>query len=101
MKHSIKRQLAGIFIGVMAGTFLCCGLVNALFLEEYYLNNKKETVVGAYSILNQGFREGREDEEDFISQLDLICSTDNISVFVMDNSGAPRLYTNRDYQILK
>ena len=35
MKHSIKRQLAGIFIGVMAGTFLCCGLVNALFLAEY------------------------------------------------------------------
>ena len=35
MNHSIKRQLAAVFIGVMAGTFLCCGLVNALFLEKY------------------------------------------------------------------
>lgn len=101
MKHSIKRQMAGIFIGVMAGTFLCCGLVNALFLGRYYLNNKKDVVISAYEVLNQGFSQGREDEESFISDLDLICSTDNISVFVMDNSGAPRLYTNRDYQILK
>lgn len=101
MKHSIKRQMAGIFIGVMAGTFLCCGLVNALFLEKYYLNNKKEVVISAYDVVNQGFRNGKEDEEDFISELDLLCSTDNISVFVMDNSGTPRLYTNRDYQILR
>ena len=101
MKHSIKRQLAGIFIGVMAGTFLCCGLANALFLEDYYLNNKKKAVVSAYGVLNQGFRQGRENEENFISDLDLICSTDNISVFVMDNSGEPRLYTNREYQILQ
>ena len=101
MNHSIKRQLAAVFIGVMAGTFLCCGLVNALFLEKYYLNNKKKVVVSAYEVLNQGFREERESEDDFISELDLICSTDNISVFVMDSSGTPRLYTNRDYQILR
>lgn len=101
MKHSIKRQMAGIFIGVMAGTFLCCGLVNAFFLEKYYLNNKKEVVISAYDLVNQGFRDGREDEEGFISELDLICSTDNISVFVMDSSGTPRIYTNRDYQILR
>ena len=101
MKHSIKRQMAGIFIGVMAGTFLLCGLMNALFLGKYYLNNKKEVVISAYEVLNQGFRDGQEDEKDFISDLDLLCSTDNISMFVMDSSGTPRLYTNRDYQILR
>ena len=101
MKHSIKRQMAGIFIGVMAGAFLLCGLVNALFLGKYYLNNKKEVVISAYEVLNQGFRDGQEDEKDFISDLDLLCSTDNISMFVMDSSGTPRLYTNRDYQILR
>lgn len=101
MKHSIKRQMAGIFIGVMAGTFLCCGLVNAFFLEKYYLNNKKEVVVSAYDVVNQGFRDGRENDENFISELDLLCSTDNISVFVMDSSGTPRIYTNRDYQVLR
>ena len=37
--------MAGIFIGVMAGAFLLCGLVNALFLGKYYLNNKKEVMI--------------------------------------------------------
>ena len=41
MKHSIKRQMAACFIGVMAATLICCWLANHFFLEEYYLKNKK------------------------------------------------------------
>ncbi|HIT66901.1 MAG TPA: HAMP domain-containing protein [Candidatus Merdisoma merdipullorum] len=101
MKHSIKRQLAGIFIGVMAGTFLCCGLANVLFLERYYVDNKKKAVISAYEVLNQGVGAGRTFDSSFTSELELICNTDNISLFVMDNSGEPMLSTNRDYQMLQ
>ena len=101
MKHSIKRQLAGIFIGVMAGTFLCCGLANVLFLERYYVDNKEKAVISAYEVLNQGVGAGRTFDSSFTSELELICNTDNISLFVMDNSGEPMLSTNRDYQMLQ
>lgn len=101
MKHSIRRQMAGCFIGVMAVTLLCCYLVNQFFLEDYYVENKKKTIVGAYTVLNNGVSQGRVEEQEFISELDQICVTDNISIFVMDTSGNPRIYTNRDYKTLQ
>ena len=52
MKHSIKRQMAGIFITVLAVTFLCVGLINAFFLKDYYMSEKKKAIVSAYEVLN-------------------------------------------------
>lgn len=101
MKHSLKRQMAGIFIGVMAVTFLCCGLINAVFLERYYVSNKKKAIVSSYEALNQGISQGKILEDKFLTQMELLCSTDNISIFVMDTSGTPMFYTIRDYQVLQ
>ncbi len=101
MKHSIRRQMAGAFIGIMAGTLFFCLLANHLFLEDYYLENKKNVLINVFDVLNSGVREGQYDDENFITRLQLICSTENISIFVMDVSGSPRLWTNRDYKTLQ
>ena len=101
MKHSIKRQMAACFIGVMAATLICCWLVNRFFLEDYYVKNKQHVIFNAYKVLNSGVSQGRLEEGDFITELDQICVTDNISLFVMDTSGNPRLYSNRDYKTLQ
>ena len=101
MKHSIKRQMAGIFITVLAATFLCVSLINAFFLKDYYMSEKKKAIVSAYEVLNQGISGGLVGDEQFKTSMELICNTDNISIFVMDNSGEPKLATNRDYQILQ
>lgn len=101
MRHSLKRQLAGSFIGVIAATLICCWLVNHFFLEEYYLENKKNVIISAYTVLNDGMVQGRSEDEEFTTKLGFICNTDNISLFVMDTSGNPRLYTERDYRMLQ
>lgn len=101
MKHSIRRQMAGIFIGVMTGTLICCWLANTFFLERYYFADKKKVIVGAYQVLNQGVSQGRLNDESFTTELELICTTDNISIFVMDTSGEPKLWTSRDYEMLQ
>ena len=101
MKYSIKKQIAGIFIGVLAGSFLLIFLANALFLEKYYQSDKKKALVSTYEFLNEGVNDGLEEDEDFLTEFNLICATDNISAFVMDNSGEPLLYTERAYQILQ
>ena len=56
MKHSIKRQMAGIFISVLAAAFLCVGLINAFFLKDYYMSEKTE---GGSQRL-RGFKPGRQ-----------------------------------------
>jgi len=101
MKHSIRHQMAAIFICVMAGTLLCCWLANTFFLQKYYLANKKNEIISAYETLNKGVSQGLLNDEEFTTELELICTTGNISVFVMDSSGEPKLWTNRDYEMLQ
>ena len=47
MKHSIRRQFALIFIGLMAGTILLCWFINSVFLEEYYIRSKTKVIMDA------------------------------------------------------
>lgn len=100
-RHSIRRQMTAIFIGVIALTFLCCGLANALFLGKYYLREKRAAIISAYQVLNEGAEKGQLQDEELTSKLELICNTDNISIFVMNSSGEALLWTNRDYQQLQ
>lgn len=101
MKHSIRRQMAVAFIGIIAGTFFLCYMANRLFLEDYYFQDKKKALIGAFEVLNQGVSDGQINDDAFTTKLQLICSTDNIALFVMDISGEPKLWTNRDYKTLQ
>ena len=42
MKHSIRKQFALIFIGLLAGTLMLCWMINTIFLERYYVYSKVE-----------------------------------------------------------
>ena len=65
MKHSIKRQFALIFIGVMAGVILLCLSINHLFLEQYYIRSKTTVIYDAYHVISEAANSdvyGGEDE---------------------------------------
>ena len=47
MRYSIRKQFAGIFIGLMAGTMLLCWFINSTFLERFYFANEQEVVMAA------------------------------------------------------
>ena len=64
-KHSIKRQMAAIFIGVLAAAFLCVGLINAFFLKDYYMSEKQKAIISAYEALNKGVSNGLTNDDDF------------------------------------
>ena len=53
IKHSIKRQFALIFIGLMAGTILLCWFINIIFLEQYYISSKMEVILEAYESIRR------------------------------------------------
>lgn len=84
MTHSIKRQLALIFIGLMAGTILLCWLMNNLFLEKYYIRSKTEVIYEAYDAIRQAANSDTYSTEAFRKELNDICGIYNITVYVMD-----------------
>lgn len=57
MKHSMKRQFAFIFIGLMACTILVCWIINNTLLERYYLKNKEEAIYASYDRIQESIQE--------------------------------------------
>ncbi|MBR5944476.1 MAG: HAMP domain-containing protein [Lachnospiraceae bacterium] len=84
MTHSIKRQFAGIFIGLMFGTVLLCFIINSFYLEKYYKSEKIEALHKAYDSLKEAGAKGNLETEDFGRELNNICIKYNLSLLVMD-----------------
>lgn len=100
MKHSIQKQFTWIFGLLMAGTILFCWFINNTFLEDYYLRNKKESMMNAYEVINQASNEGTINTEAFDIEFQKICSRDNIDIVLL-NADARTIKTSmNDYEIL-
>lgn len=84
IKHSIKRQFALIFIGLMAGTILLCWFINSIFLEEYYIRSKTKVILEAYDTIRLAANSDTYNTKQFKEDLDDVCGIYNITVFVMD-----------------
>lgn len=83
MRASIRKQFAGIFIGLMTGTILLCWVINTLFLEEYYISNKTSAMYDAYSRISEAISTVFETEE-VEGYLREICGKNNITIFIKD-----------------
>lgn len=88
MKHSIRKQFAAIFIGLMAGTVLLCWFLNGSFLQKYYIFNKKAVLLKVYAELENAVYTGNLDSETYNLSLQQNCAKYNLSLLVLDaNSG--------------
>ena len=65
MKHSIRKQFAGIFIGMMAATVIFTWLINRVFLDDYYLAEKQKNLIQVYETLNKAGKTGQLEEKEF------------------------------------
>lgn len=95
MKHSIRRQFALIFIGLMTGIILVCLLWDHLFLEDYYIRSKIKVIKDAYYTIGRAANSDTYSTETFREELDSICSVNNITVCVMDANSQTR-YSSRN-----
>lgn len=84
MKHSIKRQFALIFIGLMAGVILLCWFINNVFLEEYYIRSKTQVIMDAYQTISRASDSDSYSTTEFRDELNDVCGIYNITVCVMD-----------------
>lgn len=87
MKHSIRKQFAFIFIGMMAATVAFCWLLNIVFLEPYYTKKKETDLLEVYEIINQAAAKGTFDTEEFYGvTLPNLCGRYNIDGLVVDTA---------------
>ena len=85
MKHSIRKQFAGIFISMMAATVICTWLINGIFLDDVYLSKKQKDLVLVYETINRAQKNGQLDVAEFYDvTLSKLCDQFNITGLIVD-----------------
>jgi len=82
--NSIRKQFAGIFIGLMAGTIFLCLFINNVFLGQYYISSKTKVIYDAYETISQAANSDSYSSMEFQRELGDVCSKYNIAIYVMD-----------------
>lgn len=96
IKHSIRKKITLLFSVVLLAALAACWLTNNFFLERYYVLNKEKVLIDAYKELDDASAAGTMGTEEFVQQLDVICETNNISLFVMESNGQAKIYMKND-----
>ncbi|MBS6397092.1 MAG: HAMP domain-containing protein [Clostridiales bacterium] len=101
MRHSIWRRMTIFFSVVLTAAIVLCWLMNNFFLERYYVHNKQMVLTGVYDQMNDASGNGVLESEEFVQQLNTVCESNNISLFVMGSDGKVKLYSMKDYKLMK
>lgn len=100
MRHSMKQQIAFIFISLMILTLFLCWIVNNAFLQKFYEKNRQDALDSAYYIINQALETDQLDSEKFLIDLENLCNKFDISLILMDID-SNMLLTNYEDEIMK
>lgn len=85
MKKSIRRQIATIFIALVAVVLLISILINTWFLESFYIHNKQSTLTQIYNQMNSAVSRGNLTSEGVIEKLSELVEVGNISFVIITN----------------
>lgn len=96
VRHSIKQEIAIIFIAVMAGTIVLCWIINNIFLENFYIQNKKSAIKDAYFRINEVMTNGDISSDAFGLELRKTCDMYNIGLLVIDAASNTKISSTRD-----
>ena len=86
MKHSISRQIAGIFIALMVLVLAANLAVNGFFLERYYILRLERTLEYSYKMLDRYITEDEIDTDYFRSEFSQITTSNNMALVVVDQN---------------
>ena len=100
VRRPITRQIAIIFIALMAGTIVLCWFINGTFLEKFYIKNKTDAIERAYESVNIAANNGDITSEGFDLELRKICDMNNISMVVIDAESNTIKSSSRDSDVL-
>ena len=79
----LTREIAGIIIGLVAGTVALCWVLNTVFLERYYVMNKENVLLSGFTTIDAASEDGSLDDSSFDVTFDNLCANGNITVMVI------------------
>lgn len=99
-QQSIRKQFATTTILLIAATILICFLANVLFLERIYTNNKKQSLIETYELLNANASWEQITSEAFANALESTCGKYNLTTIILNEKNYPILYSAMNLEAL-
>lgn len=84
MKHSIRRQMAGIFVGLVVFMLFCLFIINVRFLEPYYIQSKQDQFIEMYGEIEALVDQGVLLDEAYKTELDHMAEKFNFSYVLIN-----------------
>lgn len=82
--HSIRFEISSAFIFTLIMAFGFCLVINLFFMEQFYVQNKREAIIQAYRSIAQAISDGDITSEEFDVEITHICERYNIEMIVLD-----------------
>lgn len=86
MKHSLKRQMSVVFMGLIIFVLVLMFIINSSFLEQYYIVYKQDDLTSMYKVVNDAQIDGTIRQSTVIESMNRRCEQDNISAVVVASS---------------
>lgn len=80
---SLTRQITLVIIALVAGTVFFCWLMNTVFLERFYIQNKQNTLMEGFSVMDAASVSGLLSSQKFDVTFENLCSNGNLEVIVI------------------
>lgn len=87
---------------LVTGIIGLCWALNQLFLEEYYIHEKKETLFTTFGTIEEAYEEEIIGEDEFDITFEKLCSQENLNILIVDaDSHVIRSSTNEIQSLLE
>lgn len=80
-------QIMAVICVLAAGAILVCWLLNSIFLEKYYVFQKKADMVESFRVISDASGDSQLESDEFEIVFDNICANGNISCLVLTTDG--------------
>ncbi len=100
-RHSIRTRFALVFIGLLAVFLLVFWLINTLFLQRYYIQNKQALIEKTYLEIDRLFETyDNTASEELRIEFAGLCSERNLNVVVVSPSFETMITSDKEDDIL-
>ena len=99
-KTSLSIKLAITMILLVCGIVGLGWIMNHLFLEEFYINQKKQELLTGFEVIEEAYEDGILGDDEFDVTFELLCSNSNFNILVIDAESKVLRASSQDVQSL-
>ena len=84
LRNSIRAQLAAVFVLLLLGVVAALVFINTVFLQRYYISNKKKQIISSYNSINVMAEAAGAASDSFRESTDRLTDDSRLLVVIVD-----------------